>query len=262
MEANFQTSFIPKKPVVKERAVRAPSVSFATIIAFIIFFASVLLVGGTILYKGNLEQAITTKSNELDLARGRFEEEKLNQLQSLDRRLIASEEVLAGHIAISPIFQDLQKYTMKEVQFTSFTYDFVDAGFKSVLVRMRGKAIDYRTIAVQSDLFSANKNFINPVFSNLVLDSDGNVLFDLEFSVDANFVDYRQKLLTELEDEDYIINEPVEEEEEELSAFEALLNGITISGEEEETVGEVVEEDGEPSEDPTEELIEEEINNQ
>ena len=61
---------------------------------------------------------------------------------------------------------------------------------------MSGLAVGYRSIALQSDLLAKEKNFIDPVFSNLVLDEKGNVLFDLEFSVDPSFVDYKQMLLT------------------------------------------------------------------
>jgi hypothetical protein len=59
---------------------------------------------------------------------------------------------------------------------------------------MSGVAMGYRAIALQSDLFAENKNLIDPVFSNLTLDSDANVLFDLDFSVDSNFVNYKQTL--------------------------------------------------------------------
>jgi hypothetical protein len=57
--------------------------------------------------------------------------------------------------------------------------------------------LGYRSIALQSDLFTQNKNLIDPVFSNLTLDNSGNVLFDLEFLVDPSFVNYKQAFLTE-----------------------------------------------------------------
>jgi hypothetical protein len=67
------------------------------------------------------------------------------------------------------------------------------------MVKMRGIAIGYRSVALQADLFTTKeegKNFIDPVFSNLTLDDAGNVLFDLEFALDPDFVDYKQTLLT------------------------------------------------------------------
>ena len=57
---------------------------------------------------------------------------------------------------------------------------------------MSGAAVGYRSIALQADLFSQNKNIIDPSFSNLSLDEKGNVLFDLEFGVDSSFVNYQQ----------------------------------------------------------------------
>jgi hypothetical protein len=52
-------------------------------------------------------------------------------------------------------------------------------------------------VALQSDLFAQNKNLIDPVFSNLTLDDKGNVDFDLEFSVDPSFINYKKVLAAE-----------------------------------------------------------------
>ncbi len=83
---------------------------------------------------------------------------------------------------------------MKTVRFTKFDYSLGADNNSKVLVKMSGVAEGYRAIALQSDLFSKNKFFINPVFSNLALDSQGNVAFDLEFFVDSNFVNYKNIL--------------------------------------------------------------------
>ena len=64
----------------------------------------------------------------------------------------------------------------------------------TVDVAMKGQAVGYRSIALQSDLFAQNKQLIDPVFSNLTLDNKGNVLFDLQFSVDPTFIDYKKML--------------------------------------------------------------------
>ena len=62
---------------------------------------------------------------------------------------------------------------------------------------MSGIAIGYRSIALQSDLFAENKNLIDPIFSNLTLDNSGNVIFDLDFSVDPDFINYQKTLMTQ-----------------------------------------------------------------
>ena len=65
-----------------------------------------------------------------------------------------------------------------------------------VLVKINGTAVGYRSVALQSDFFTKNKNIIDPVFSNLVLDDKGNVQFNLDFSVDPTLIDYTQTIKT------------------------------------------------------------------
>ena len=47
------------------------------------------------------------------------------------------------------------------------------------------------------NLFAKNRNFIDPVFSNLTLDDKGSVLFELNFSVNSSFVNYKETFLTQ-----------------------------------------------------------------
>jgi hypothetical protein len=190
MEQNFQTSFIPKKPMIEQQTSSASRpVGFILMIAIFIFTATALASGGAYFYKDLLKKDITQMESDLSKAKNRFEPTMISKLKLLDRRLQASNKVLTKHIAISPIFNALQELTMKTVRYTKFTYDL---GVNKVNVKMSGQAVGYRSIALQADLFTKNKNLIDPSFSNLSLDDKGNVLFDLTFSVDPSFVDYKQ----------------------------------------------------------------------
>ncbi len=197
MEQNFQTSFIPKKSIVKERVISAQSISLVTIISFFIFLAVVIGTGGLYFYKGSLEKNVSEMKNTLSLAQNRFEPSIISSLSVLDRRLTASSEILAKHVAVTPIFEALQAVTMKTVRFTSFNYTVPTDAKNSVLVKLVGTAIGYRSVALQADLFNQNPNFIDPIFSNLQLDDKGNVTFEVDFSVDPSLVNYKQNLLTE-----------------------------------------------------------------
>ena len=181
--------------MVAERAKPARSIGILTVIAIFILFAVLLLTGGLYFYKGVLTKNIADMASQLDIAKNRFEPSKITELQVLDKRLRASSEILSSHIAVTPLFQALGLITMKTVRYSQFSYDFGDTG--KVDIKMSGLAVGYRSVALQSDLFAQNKNFINPVFSNLALDNNGNVLFDLEFSVDPSFINYKQMLLTQ-----------------------------------------------------------------
>ena len=200
MEPNFQTSFIPKKPMVEERDAPAHSISIFTIIAIFVLFAVILTTGGFYLWREKIKENITQKESELNLAKGRFEQKKIEKLQLLDKRLRASTEILSRHVSITPVFEALSALTMKTVRFNQFSYDLGTEKDAKVSIKMSGVAVGYRSVALQSDLFGTKdegKSFIDPVFSNLTLDAKGNVLFDLEFSVVPSFVDYKQMLSTE-----------------------------------------------------------------
>ena len=135
--------------------------------------------------------------NNLELAKNRFEHSEITQLQTLDKRLTASTQILANHIDISPIFDALAAVTMQSVRYTQFSYSLGTDKNANVDIKMSGVAVGYRSIALQSDILGQNKTFIDPVFSNLTLDDKGNVNFDLEFSVDPSFVNYKKVLATQ-----------------------------------------------------------------
>ena len=200
MDSNFQTSFIPKKPIVEERDTKTRSVGVLAVISIFILFTVLLATGGLYFYKGFLANNIAKMENDLNLARNRFEPAKIAELKLLDKRLRASTDVLSHHVAVSPIFRALADITIKTVRYTKFSYNLGLDKNSKVTVKMSGQAIGYRSVALQSDLFASKdegKNFIDPVFSNLSLDDKGNVLFDLEFLVDPSFIDYKQMLLTQ-----------------------------------------------------------------
>jgi len=197
MDQSFQTSFIPKKPIVKERDTPSRPLGILFIISLFILFAVLLATGGFYFYKGVIAKQITQKQIDLNLAKNRFEPSKITELQVLDKRLRASSEILSKHITITPVFSALEQLTMKTVRYTKFSYDFVADKNVMVNIKISGVAIGYRSVALQSDLFAKNRNLIDPIFSNLTLDNSGNVLFDLEFSVDPSFVNYKQTLLTQ-----------------------------------------------------------------
>lgn len=196
MDQNFQTSFIPKKPMVRETYTPPRSIGLLTIISLFLLFAIVLASGGLYFYKGVMKKNLENMKNNLVLAQNRFEPEKIKELQTLDKRLNAANQVLSKHIAISPIFQALQAVTMKSVRYTKFSYDLGQENNSRINVKMSGVTLGYSFLALQSDLFAKNKNFIDPVFSNLSLADNGNVAFDLDFYVDPSFVDYKLMLLT------------------------------------------------------------------
>lgn len=183
--------------MINEQVLTSHSLGLFSVIAIFIFLTMLIATGALYLYKGVLGRNITGMQNALTLAKNRFEPAKITQLQVLDKRLKAASAVLSNHVTVSPIFKALEAITMKTVRYTRFDYELGTDKNPRVTVKLSGLAVGYRSIALQSDLFAKNKNLIDPVFSNLTLDAQGNVLFDLSFSVDPSFVNYRETLKVE-----------------------------------------------------------------
>lgn len=195
MEQNFQTSFIPKKPIVKNRVVSSRPVGILLVASLFILFTVLIATGGLYFYQLSVSKSIPQLQSQLDLAKSSFEPSEITKLQVLDKRLTAATEILNNHVAVTPIFEALETATLKTVRYTKFSYTLGATPTAPVTVQISGQAIGYRSIALESDLLGQNKNIIDPVFSNLTLDDQGQVIFDLDFTVDPSFVNYKQNLL-------------------------------------------------------------------
>lgn len=195
MDNNFQTSFIPKKPLAQDKRSKVRKVSLFGFLATLIFFASLIAGGGVYLYKNSLTQRVSQMQRQLDAARNAFEPSLITELQRLDRRINAANGLLAQHIAVTPIFDALEADTLKSIRFTRFSYATPTDLSSPIMIRMNGVARDYTSIALQSDQFSKNRNILDPIFSNLSLDErTGNVTFDLSFRVNSDFVRFSKHL--------------------------------------------------------------------
>ena len=198
MDNNFQTSFIPKKPLAEERVSAPARTSILSLLATLLFFGSLASAAGMYFYKASLVKSISSMSTGLDAARNSFEPSLITTLQKLDRRISDANQLLGSHIVVSPIFDALQINTLKTVQFTKFSYITPVDLSAPVVVHMSGKGKDYASVALQSDQLAMNKNIHNSIFSNLTLDEQtGMVAFDLAFTVDSDLVRFANHL-TEL----------------------------------------------------------------
>ncbi len=197
MDQQFQTSFIPKKPVVESRVtVSKASVSFLMIFATIVLVVAAIMLGGAYVYKigqaksrDSIQQYIVEKTNQI-----KAEEPTLREVTRIDKRLNAAEAVVRSHVLISPIFNRLRQLTLKSIQFTKFEFSNGKDSSSTTEVKMSGRANSYAAIANESDILTGANGtdtyFLNPIFSNLSLDDKARVSFDLTFRVDPDLVSY------------------------------------------------------------------------
>lgn len=190
MEGKLQTSFIPKQPLVENRATKAPtSTGLFSIIGWFIFIVVVLASVGVYAYEQYLTKSIDSKNTDLSNRIKSFDPATVDHFVKLDARLQAAQTILNNHLAVSTLLDLIGKDTIQSVQFTDLKYNYDNGG--KISLSLNGKAPDFASIALQSDTFSAQPFLHNQIFSGLGLDQDGGVLFRFTASIDPSSLQYK-----------------------------------------------------------------------
>lgn len=198
-----QTSFIPKSSLTPRGAPKSSSsVNLLLAIAVVILIISVVLGGGTFVYKRLLAGEINRPCEEtvnrsgeavvscglratLEREERALDRHTILELQRLDSKLKAARVLLAEHRDILPVFRVLEELTLSTIQYSKFNY-------VANALNLEGRASNYEDIAVQAQVFAADEGRIgNFVFSDLNLDELGNVVFKLKVSVLPSILSYQ-----------------------------------------------------------------------
>ena len=198
METKYQTSFIPKKPVMIEGQSRSGGMSLFLLVSVIIFLISLGLAGYVFLEKNILIQKITSNQSSIATNKNGLTSDSttIESLVELNSRINVANSLLGKHIAVSPIFDFLQQATLKSVRFKNFSFSSLSkdaSGVSRVSVQMSGIAKDWETVASQADEFGKadwKKIITEPKISNLSLNADGSVSFLFSAYVSPDFLVY------------------------------------------------------------------------
>lgn len=196
MENSFQTSFIPKRPIIDsgDSSKSKEPVSLFSVISVVLIVISVLASGGLFAYKLYLTRQKDELSKSLLRARDSFEQDTINELGLFDERVKSAKEVISNHVALSNVFSHLEDITIPQVQYVKFEEQMNDKGI--LTANLSGIASDYRSIAIQADMFSSDNSspFKNVLFSNLSRMQNGTVSFNLKFDIDSSAYLYTKNL--------------------------------------------------------------------
>lgn len=191
MDTRFQTSFIPKKPIVGSDTVYSSArVSGFFVVALILFLISVASAAGVYVYEKTLEKANLANDQKLGEKEKRFEPATLDEIQVKNTQISAAKDILAKHIVISEFLKNLSTFTLQTIRFKTFDYKYTSP--EKITISMKGEGRDFRSVALQSDIF-AKKNtiFKNPIVSNLAVNTDGTIDFDFTASLTAETLSYK-----------------------------------------------------------------------
>lgn len=205
METKFQTnSFIPKSSlnniiddtgkIQKNNTNRSGSSSFFVLISFFIFVCSVVSAG--IIFSLNelsLSQKKTANDSLVKYQKD-INKETIEDIQALNSRLGVVNSLLGRHVAVSVIFGELSRNTIKQVSFSSFNLKRKSDNTFSIALNAQG--VGYESIIAQDMQFStaaAQKFFKNTSILNFSKSKGQNIAsFDIDTSVSSNVINFSE----------------------------------------------------------------------
>lgn len=194
MPPRFQSSFIPKGPTsVSTTAHMIPTSApirqhdLLGFLARIIFTLAILSAAGAFGYKWYLGYSIRKMGAELEATRQEVSIGVTGELIRLNDRIVSTQSLLGNHRVLSPLFAFLQASTPKSVRFSDFAFS---EGTDGIQVILRGQARSYAALALEADVIEKDKDFQNPVFSEIRLDDKGNVTFAVKATVSSELISY------------------------------------------------------------------------
>jgi hypothetical protein len=153
MEQNFDTSFIPKRPIFKEEAGirRHEPIPVVTLVGFAIFFAALILTGLSFFFHQKEATAVQDLATQLATEKERFNPQAIEELKAMSTRLQFAKQVVDNHVAVSPLLDLVQGVTLKSVYYTGFDLSKDEkTGYK---LRLQGKAPDYGLLYAQVEAY-------------------------------------------------------------------------------------------------------------
>lgn len=207
METKFQTSFIPKRPLIPVSGLTqsAPhrSVSFLMVIAVLLFIASIGVAGGSYFYKSYLESSQVRYKEELALREKQFNPDLIEELKRQNVKIDLGKQLIQNHIAVSQIFDIIGRLTIENVRFTSMDLTVGQNPSDGIKVSMKGYGTSLSAVAWQSDVlgqlekYGLRKVVKNPILSDPALDQAGLVSFGFSASIDPDSLSYIKSLQPE-----------------------------------------------------------------
>jgi len=195
MDPKFQPTFIPKRPgdtAVSTGKHASSGKGILYNVGSALFVISLLASGAVFAYEKYLLSRISNMQTALEEAKTALNPELVKELSRSHDKIESAKEILMRHVALTNFFSLLESLTLEALRFSRFTYSF--SMEKGIVVEMTGEAGDYKTVALQSEIFSKESSIVNPLFSNLDLNEKGNVTFNFEARLTPDSILYSKNV--------------------------------------------------------------------
>lgn len=196
MDADFRTTFIPKKPMIPQAAPSQTPVSrpagILFVISVIIFIVSLGIAGAVYGYKTYLKNEVADLAVQLERVQKTLDPNTIKEFTVMDKRLRNSETLLNQHYVMYPLFEVLRTTTLPTVRYTKLDLAYNES--TDLVATLSGESDGYRSIALQSQALAQNADLKNTIFSNFVVTPKGRVSFDVSFSIPKGDLSFEKNI--------------------------------------------------------------------
>ena len=195
-----QTSFIPKKSLIKERAPATTSIGLITLLTVVSFLGVGLSTAFFWFYNNRiLEKNILAMSEQVEAFKNPqktdqfIPENVVAENLNVSSRLRSVKSLLDGHLNASLTLRFLENVTHPNLQYKRMDLVF-DKDDRSPVLQMPGRASSYFDLAVQEQIFLKSPYVESFRFSNFSLDEEGRVNFDLQLQLSKRLSSFDEAL--------------------------------------------------------------------
>ncbi len=191
----FQTSFIPKKPLVTENPgtpTREP-VSIFLILSILVFLCAVGSVAGVYVWEKTVRAQQESYKQVLAENRKSFGEEQLELFQRLNTKINLAQDYLKNHLTPRALFNILSAVTLENIRYTGFNFTPPEKKGDPILITMSGQGASFQAVAYQSDVLGRQAGIKNPILADFAVDDKGFVSFSFAGQIDSSDILYRSR---------------------------------------------------------------------
>lgn len=176
---------MPKESLVK--IIPKPKPKIPGSVNFLFWFSLILLIflGGTFFLLQRQISPLKEKSEELEgeMAKTGTQAQKAQEkeLSNISEKIKDFSDLFKEHKITSTLFDFLKSSCHPRVQFTSLNLN------KDFSVNLGAKTENFQTLGEQFLVFKENKNVGGLQLSNVFMDREGKVKFNLTFTLSSNF---------------------------------------------------------------------------
>lgn len=160
-----------------------------TFVSFVIFFIAFLGYGATYFYKWYLNNQVAVFVSSFEKVKSELEIESISEIIDKSKEIAVASRALQNHRAVSAVFESIEKNTIKNNFYPSFSFKYSEEKMNSgqvktePLISLNGVAKSYSDLAKQMVVLKNSDDYEKADFSGFKLLQDGDIAYDLNLRI-------------------------------------------------------------------------------